>query len=343
MNRANPIKGRVTMSNLCSEILQVSEPSTFAEDLSFTHVGKDISCNLGSLNIAKTMDSPDFAQTVEVAVRGLTAVSDLSNIAAAPSIERGNRMSHAIGLGQMNLHGFLARERIHYGSEEALDFTNMYFYAVAYHTILASNIIAKERGEKFVGFEDSAYASGEYFTKYIEGEWVPTTPRVKELFDNSSIHLPTPDDWRALAASVAEHGMYHQNLQAVPPTGSISYINYSTSSIHPIVSRIEIRKEGKIGRVYYPAPYMTNDNLEYYKDAYEIGPQPIIDTYAVATQHVDQGLSLTLFYPDTVSTRDLNKSYIYAWRKGIKTMYYMRIRQMALQGTEVEGCVSCML
>ncbi len=70
-----------------------------------------------------------------------------------------------------------------------------------------------------------------------------------------------------------EHGIYNQNLQAVPPTGSISYINHSTSSIHPIVSPIEIRKEGKIGRVYYPAPYMTNDNLEYYQDAYQIGPE----------------------------------------------------------------------
>ena len=159
----------------------------------------------------------------------------------------------------------------------------------------------------------------------------------------SSIKVPTQADWEALAADVATYGMYNQNLQAVPPTGSISYINNSTSSIHPIVSRVEIRKEGKIGRVYYPAPYMTNENLEYYQDAYEIGPEKIIDTYAVATQHVDQGLSLTLFYPDTVTTRDLNKSYIYAWRKGIKTLYYMRLRQMALEGTAVEGCVSCML
>lgn len=343
VNRENPIKGRITMSNLCSEILQVSEASEYNEDLTFKHVGKDISCNLGSLNIAKTMDSPDFASTVETAIRGLTAVSDLSNIAAAPSIERGNRMSHAIGLGQMNLHGYLAREGVFYGSEESLDFTNMYFYAINYQAIRASNKIARERGESFQGFEDSKYYSGEYFTKYIEGEWVPTTDRVKELLAKSTIYIPTQDDWRQLAKDVREHGMYHQNLQAVPPTGSISYINNSTSSIHPIVSKIEIRKEGKIGRVYYPAPYMTNDNLEYYQDAYEIGPQKIIDIYAVATQHVDQGLSLTLFYPDTVSTRDLNKSYIYAWRKGIKTMYYMRIRQMALEGTQVDDCVSCML
>ena len=126
------------------------------------------------------------------------------------------------------------------------------------------------------------------------------------------------------------------------PTG-ISYINHSTSSIHPIASKIEIRKEGKIGRVYYPAAYMTNDNLGYYKDAYEIGWKTIVDTYAEATQHVDQGLSLTLFFPDTATTRDLNKAQIYAWRKGIKTLYYIRIRQQALEGTEVQGCVSCML
>lgn len=343
VNRANPIKGRITMSNLCSEILQVSKASEFNEDLTYSHVGKDISCNLGSLNIAKTMDSPNFSQTIETAVRGLTAVSDLSNIQSVPSIARGNAMSHAIGLGQMNLHGYLARERVHYGSEEALDFTNMYFLAVAFEAIKASCMIARERGEKFVGFEDSDYASGTYFDKYINGTWEPTTDKCRELLAKSSIHIPTQEDWKALAADVAKYGMYNQNLQAVPPTGSISYINNATSSIHPIVSKIEIRKEGKIGRVYYPAPYMTNDNVEYYEDAYEIGPEKIIDTYAVATQHVDQGLSLTLFYPNTVTSRDVNKSYIRAWRKGIKTMYYMRIRQQALEGTEVEGCVSCML
>lgn len=343
VNEQNPIAGRVTMSNLCSEILQVSEPSEYNPDLSYSHVGKDISCNLGSLNIAKAMDSDDFAMTVETSIRALTAVSDLSDISSVPSIANGNAKSHAIGLGQMNLHGYLARESIHYGSEEGLDFTNMYFLAVAYQAIRASNKIARERGESFVGFENSQYASGEYFKKYIEQDWVPATEKVAGLFANSSVHLPTREDWQQLADDVAKYGMYNQNLQAVPPTGSISYINNSTSSIHPITSKIEIRKEGKLGRVYYPAPYLTNDNLEYFADAYELGPEKIIDTYAAATQHVDQGLSLTLFYPDTVTTRELNRSYIYAWRKGIKTLYYVRIRQMALEGTEVDNCVSCML
>ncbi len=343
VNRANPIEGKITHSNLCSEILQVSTPSVFNEDLSYAKVGKDISCNLGSLNIAKTMDSPDFAQTIEVAIRALTAVSDQTHITSVPSIEQGNNDSHAIGLGQMNLHGYLARVGIFYGSEEGIDFTNIYFYTVLFHALRASNRIAIERGSHFKGFERSKYASGEFFDKYTEQVWEPKTDKVRQIFAEAEIRVPTQDDWRRLKESVAAHGIYNQNLQAVPPTGSISYINHSTSSIHPIVSKVEIRKEGKIGRVYYPAPYMTNDNLEYYQDAYEIGYEKIIDTYAAATQHVDQGLSLTLFFKDTATTRDVNKAQIYAWRKGIKTLYYIRLRQMALEGTEVEGCVSCML
>jgi ribonucleoside-diphosphate reductase alpha chain len=343
VNRANPIEGKITHSNLCSEILQVSTPSLFNDDLSYAKVGKDISCNLGSLNIAKTMDSPDFAQTIEVSIRALTAVSDQTHITSVPSIEQGNNDSHAIGLGQMNLHGYLARERIHYGSEEGVDFTNIYFYTVLYHALRASNRIAIERGSHFKGFEKSKYASGEFFDKYTEQVWEPKTDRVKQLFADAGIRIPTQEDWTRLKESVQKHGIYNQNLQAVPPTGSISYINNSTSSIHPVASKIEIRKEGKIGRVYYPAPYLTNDNLEYYQDAYEIGYEKIIDTYAAATQHVDQGLSLTLFFKDTATTRDVNKAQIYAWRKGIKTLYYIRLRQMALEGTEVEGCVSCML
>ena len=327
----------------CSEILQVSEHSELNEDLSYKHLGEDISCNLGSLNIAMAMDSPDFAKTIETAVRALTAVSTQSSIESVPTIKNGNDKAHAIGLGQMNLHGYLGREHIYYGSEEGLDFTNAYFAAVMYQCLKASTKIAQERGETFDQFEKSEYASGAFFDRYDPRDFKPRTDRVKKLFKKSSIHTPTIKEWDELKSEVMEHGIFNRYLQAVPPTGSISYINNSTSSIHPIASKIEIRKEGKIGRVYYPAPHMDNDNLDYYQDAYEIGYEKIIDTYAEATKYVDQGLSLTLFFRDTASTRDINRAQIYAWRKGIKTLYYIRLRQMALEGTQVEGCVSCML
>jgi ribonucleoside-diphosphate reductase alpha chain len=343
VNDANPIDGRINMSNLCSEILQVNTPTTYNADLSYDQVGKDISCNLGSLNIANVMQSEDFGKSIETAIRALTAVSDLSDIESVTSIADGNRKSHAIGLGQMNLHGYFGKEEIMYGDEESIDFTNIYFYTVLYYALRASNKIAVERGEAFDGFEKSKYADGTFFAKYIAQEWKPKTDKVAKIFEDTGVKIPTQADWQYLAQNVMQFGIYNQNLQAVPPTGSISYINNSTSSIHPIASQIEIRKEGKMGRVYYPAPYLTNDNREYFQDAYEIGPEKIIDVYAAATQHVDQGLSLTLFFKDTATTRDVNKAQIYAWKKGIKTIYYIRIRQMALEGTDVAECVSCML
>lgn len=341
VNRMNPIAGRINMSNLCSEILQVNTASEFNDDLGYAKMGNDISCNLGSLNIAKTMDGQDLGRTVGASIRALTAVSEMSAIDSVPSVRKGNDESRAIGLGQMNLHGFLAREHIHYGSADGVEFTSVYFAAVAYHAIKTSCDLAKEHGTTFVDFDKSDYANGSFFDKYTTRDWLPESDVVAKLFEGHD--LPTRADWEALKADVMQHGLYNRNLQAVPPTGSISYINNSTSSIHPIVSKIEIRKEGKIGRVYYPAAFMNNENLEFYRDAYEIGPEALIDTYAAATEHVDQGLSLTLFFPAEATTRDINRAQIYAWKKGIKTIYYVRLRQEALEGTEVQGCVSCSL
>jgi ribonucleoside-diphosphate reductase alpha chain len=343
VNKENPIDGRINMSNLCSEILQVNTPTTYNNDMSYKDIGKDISCNLGSLNIAKAMESPDFAKTIEIAIRSLTSVSEQSYIDSVMSVAEGNKKSRAIGLGQMNLHGYFGKEEMYYGDEESIDFTNIYFLTVLYYALKASNKIAIETKSPFDGFKKSKYADGSFFDKYTQQKWEPTTEKVSQIFKDAKIRIPKKKDWEELKASVIEHGIYNQNLQAVPPTGSISYINNSTSSIHPIASQIEIRKEGKLGRVYYPAPFLTNDNRKYFQDAYEIGPEKVIDVYAAATQHIDQGLSLTLFFKDTATTRDVNKAQIYAWKKGIKTIYYIRIRQNALEGTEMEGCVSCQL
>ena len=343
VNNSNPIEGRINMSNLCSEILQVNTPTTYNNDMSYKDIGKDISCNLGSLNIAKAMESPDFGKTVETAIRSLTAVSELSYIDSVMSVAEGNKKSRAIGLGQMNLHGYFGKAEMMYGDEESIDFTNMYFYTVLYHALKASNKLAIETLSPFDNFYNSKYATGEFFDKYIDQKWEPATEKVAQLFKDAKIKLPKKKDWEELKASVMNYGLYNQNLQAVPPTGSISYINNSTSSIHPIAAQIEIRKEGKMGRVYYPAPYLTNENRQYFQDAYEIGPEAIVDIYAAAQQHIDQGMSLTLFFKDTATTRDVNRAQIYAWKKGIKTIYYIRIRQNALEGTEIEGCVSCQL
>jgi ribonucleoside-diphosphate reductase alpha chain len=342
---ANDKLGRINMSNLCTEILQANTESVFNDDLSYDTVGRDISCNLASLNIAKTMEGGKLGETVATAIRALSAVSDLSEINSVPSVAEGNRRSRAIGLGQMNLHGFFIKHGWKYGSPESLDFTNAYFMTVAYHAYKASMELAKETGSPFDGFEVSKYADH----KYLKAKYAPSadlaTPSesVAKVFADYGVAVPDWSDWTELAHEIAEHGLYNAYLQAIPPTGSISYINYSTSSIHPVAQAVETRKEGLTGRVYFPQPYVTNENYADVEDAYQVGPERTIDVYAEATKHVDQGLSLTLFFPDTATTRDINKAQMYAWRRGIKTLYYSRVRQGDLAGTELEGCVSCAL
>lgn len=136
-------------------------------------------------------------------------------------------------------------------------------------------------------------------------------------------------------------------MQAIAPTGSISYVNEATSSIHPIVAPIEARKDGMSGRVFVPMPHLNDDTVGYYRTAYMIDNKAIIDIYAAAQEFVDQGMSLTLFYSNKNTTRDLIRTYIYAWTKGIKTLYYARIQTKSLDGTEVENanalCESCMV
>lgn len=335
----------------CSEILQVSEPATFDDEGHYAYEGRDISCNLGSMNVDNVMASGALESTVDSAIRALTSVSDISDLKIVPSIRRGNELSHAIGLGQMSLASYFLRMGWEYGSQISLDFTNAYFMTVAYHAYRTSNQIAMERGESFYEFEKSKYADPSYLTeKYSNPELIDVPDNVREVFSATGIAIPTQEDWAELAQSIAENGLYNAYLQAVPPTGSISYINHASASIHPFTDPMETRKEGMTGRVYYPQPNITSENFAFAENAYDVGYKKIIDVYAKATPHVDQGLSLTLFFRDKdretgrpITTKDFNKAQIYAWKKGIKTLYYIRFSKTDLAGTEVEGCVSCAL
>ncbi len=326
----------------CSEIFQPQTPSILNEDYTYRQVGMDVACNLGSLIIDGVMDSGKPEEIISTAIRALTKVADTLEEPGAPTVEMGNHKARSIGLSAMNLHGYLARESIHYGSEEALDFVSAFFAMVRFYSLKESNKIATERWQTFEGFTKSKYATGEFFDKYIQNDFTPKTDKVSELFSKADIKLPTQKDWEELKVSVMESGLYHRELMAQPPTGSISYVQSSTPGLMPIPAIIETRKESMVGRVYYPQPYMTNDNLEFYGDAYELGYKKIIDTFAASQQHIDQGQSMNLYFnKNEANTRTINKAQIYAWKMGLKSTYYVRFQQEALTGTEVEDCVSC--
>lgn len=346
VNRRNPQKklGRIVMSNLCSEIAQVNTPSTYNEDLSFNKTGYDVCCNLGSLNIAAAMNSADkLGSLVSDSVQALNRVVRSSDLDCAPSIEKGNKANRAIGLGAMNLHGFLATNHIYYDSPEAVEFTGIFFYTIAYHAFKESNKLAEKYGA-FKGFKDSSYASGDYFKKFIDEEVSPKTDKIKEIVAKYKLVIPTKEDWEELITKIKKTGIANANLLAVAPTGSISYLSSCTPSLQPVVAPVETRKEADLGRIYVPAYKINKDNYEYYeKGAYEVGPNAIIDITAAAQKYVDQSISLTLFVEDNATTRDLNKAYIYAFKKRCNSIYYVRVREKVLAGSENLTADECLI
>lgn len=346
VNRRNPQKklGRIVMSNLCSEIAQVNTPSTYNKDLSFNKTGYDVCCNLGSLNIAAAMNSADkLGDLVSDSVQALNRVARSSDLDCAPSIEKGNKANRAIGLGAMNLHGFLATNHIYYDSPEAVEFTGIFFYTIAYHAFKESNKLAETYGA-FKGFKDSSYASGDYFQKFIDEDVSPKTDKIKEIVAKYKLVIPTKEDWEELITKIKKTGIANANLLAVAPTGSISYLSSCTPSLQPVVAPVETRKEADLGRIYVPAYKINKDNYEYYeKGAYEVGPNAIIDITAAAQKYVDQSISLTLFVEDNATTRDLNKAYIYAFKKRCNSIYYVRIREKVLAGSENLTADECLI
>lgn len=334
--------GIIKMSNLCCEIFQYQTPSDIKGFSGNNDWGQDISCNLGSLNIANVMKNKDIARTVDIAIRALTVVSDNTDIKEVPTVRNGNINSHSVGLGAMNLHGYLISQNITYTSKEALDFANVFFATVRYYAIKTSMKIAIEKGKSFEGFEKSEYAKGqdsEVLNKYYTQDFTPKTYKIKELFKD--IKVPTKEDWAKLLDDVKENGMYNAYLTAIAPTQSISYVQSATSSIMPITEQIEVRTYGDSTTIY-PMPFLTNENMLYYQSAYRMNMMKVIDMVSVVQRHVDQGISTTLFVTDEKTTRDIAKYYIYAHKKGLKSLYYTRTK-MTREATNdaTNECVVC--
>lgn len=335
VNNAHPLKelGRVKMSNLCTEIMQYQETSVITDQDKPNEYGLDVSCNLGSIDIHEASKVDSFADLIETAMRMLTNVSTMTNIKNVPSVAKANELMHSVGLGAMNLHGHLVANGIRYGDVASVHFIDKFMEALNYYSLKASVQIAKETGETFYGYEKSDYATGTYFEPYVEREELAISEDVKLALGN--VPFITKENWQELKIDVQQYGVFHSYRLAVAPTGSISYIRSCTPSIAPITERVEIRDYAD-SRTIYPMPFLTDDNAALYEEAYNIDPFKLIDVYAAAQKHVDQGISMTLYVTDHWNTEQLAKVYIYAWTKGIKSVYYVRQRLQT-----IEECVAC--
>lgn len=334
-NREHALKdiGEVKFSNLCTEIMQLSEVSEINDYYQEDIIRRGISCNLGSLNVATVMENKRIKEAVSTSIDALTVVTDISNIDVVPSIKKANEELHSVGLGAMNLHGFFAKNFISYESKEALDFCNVFFMMMNFYSLQRSMEIAKERKKTFKDFDKSEYAKGTYFDKYLKLEYLPQTDKVKSLFEG--IAIPCKKEWKELKDQVMEHGLYHAYRLAIAPNQSSSYIMTSTASVMPVVDTIEVREYGD-STTFYPMPYLTNDNFFFYKSAYDMDQMKVMKLISVIQRHVDQGISTILHTKSSDTTRDLARYYIYAHKIGLKSLYYTRTRKAT-----IDECVSC--
>ncbi len=226
------------MSNLCSEILQVSTPSVFNEDLSYAKVGKDISCNLGSMNIAKTMDSPDFAQTIEVAIRALTAVSDQTHICVG-AVDRAGQQRLARDRPRPDeparlpgARADLLRLRRGHGLHQHLLLHGAVSTRCGRRTASRSSAARTSRASRT---RSTRRASSSTSTPSRCGSRRPT--RCAQLFADADIRIPTQEDWRQAQGVGAEArhlqpepagraadrvDLLHQPLDVLDPPGGVA-------------------------------------------------------------------------------------------------------------------------
>ncbi len=332
VNKVNAMSNPVKFSNLCTEILQPTITSYYADydKHDEDQIGMDISCNLASGHMGNMIKHNTIKDTVFAAMDIMNSVSRQTNISYVPAVAKANRLNRSVGFGIMGHHGFISENYISYGSEENIDLIDVFFNIVNYYSLVHSMENAKKTKEIFFEFEKSKYADGSYFDG--RGAIYPKTEKVKEIFEG--IEIPSDEDWAKLKKDVMEHGLYNSHRLAVAPNGSIAYVMSATPSLTPIKQLVEERTYGN-SKTYFPMPAL--DVAEFmYETAYKMDNYKVIDVIATAQKHVDQGISFELAITSDETTRDLQKYYLYAHYQGIKTLYYTRTQKL-----KVEECEAC--
>ena len=326
VNRANPNghKGMIYCSNLCTEIAQNMAPiETVSKEVetkdgdtvvvTTTRPGEFVVCNLASLSLGRLPleDEEKMREKVATVVRALDNVINL-NFYPVPYAQLTNQRYRSIGLGISGYHHALAKRRIKWESEEHLEFMDKVFETINRAAILASSNLAKEKGS-YQFFEGSDWQTGVYFDK--------------RGYDSA--------EWQDVRKTVALQGMRNAYLLAVAPTSSTSIIAGTTAGLDPIMKRffLEEKKGSMLPRV---APELSDETYWMYKSAYLINQKWSVRASGVRQRHIDQAQSMNLYITNDFTMRQILDLYLLAWKKGVKTIYYVRSKSL-----EVEECESC--
>lgn len=333
----------IHLSNLCTEILEVTSDAETAV------------CNLGSINLAHHLEADDgfdfgkLADTVRLAVRQLDRVIDL-NFYPLGSARSGNLRWRPVGLGCMGLQDVFFRQRLPFDSDEARRLSRRIAEAIYFHALEASCELAQEHGPH-PAFDETRAARGEL------------------QFDAWGVAPADPARWDALRARILEHGLRNSLLVAIAPTATIASIAGCYECVEPQVSNLfkretlsgdflqvnrhlvgELKRlglwtadmrdaikraDGSIqGLEQIPAPLR-----EVYRTAWELPMRSLIDMAAERGAFIDQSASLNLFM-ESPNLGALSSMYMYAWKKGLKTTYYLRSRPATRIAKTTVGPVS---
>lgn len=341
VNRANPNghEGVIYCSNLCTEIAQNTSAieevtrEVVTEDgdtvvVTTTRPGDFVVCNLASLSLGRlpVEDDETMGHVIETAVRALDNVIDL-NFYALPYARITNHRYRSIGLGVSGYHHMLARRGISWESEDHLAFADEVFERINYHAIRASERLAEERGAYGL-FEGSDWQTGAYFAKRGYCSLSGEVAEVREGAMGS-------ERWGELAEAVARNGVRNAYLLAIAPTSSTSILSGTTPGIDPIMRKffLEEKKGSMLPRV---APELSPRTYWYYKPAHYIEQTWSVRAAGVRQRHIDQAQSMNLYITNDYTLRQVLRLYLEAWRRGVKTIYYVRSKSL-----EVEECESC--
>jgi ribonucleoside-diphosphate reductase alpha chain len=323
----------VHLSNLCTEILEVTDQEHTAV------------CNLGSLNLAAfvvegvdgapTFDFARLGEVVRQVVPFLDRVIDI-NYYPTPEAARSNARWRPVGLGLMGLQDVFFRMSLPFDDDAAKDLSVRISAHIYFHALWASTDLAAKHGPHDT-FADTRAARGDL------------------QFDLWGIEPPAELDWGAVRARIAEHGLRNSLLIAIAPTATIASIAGCYECIEPQVSNLfkretlsgefmqinrylvaelqqrglwdeqmiaEIkRSEGSIQDV----SRIPDELRRIYRTAWEIPQRHLIDMAADRGAFIDQSQSLNLFM-ETPTIGKLSSMYLYAWKRGLKTTYYLRSR-----------------
>nr|WP_204498724.1 ribonucleoside-diphosphate reductase subunit alpha [Aquibacillus albus] len=327
VNRQNPNShlGMVYSSNLCTEITQNQSPTLLEEQVTVDgkivitkQPGDFVVCNLSSVNLGRAVIDDVLDRLIPIQVRMLDNVIDLNSIPVLQA-QLTNKKYRAVGLGTFGWHHLLARKKMKWESDEAVDYADKLYEKIAYLTIESSMELAKEKGA-YEAFEGSDWQTGEYFER-------------KGYTANEETQLP----WNRLKQDIQDNGIRNSYLMAVAPNASTSLIAGSTASIDPIFQKF-YAEEKKDYKIPVTAPDLNSETTWYYKSAYFIDQHWSIKQNAARQKHVDQSISFNLYVPNTVQAKELLSLHLNAWKSGLKTTYYLRSTSSDL--IECESCSS---